>query len=99
MIGIRTRPDLCFERKPSKVVMGCRFCGRPYPPEVTFTLNTDHWDYTDAPWNVETLKVVRHETGAAVKAALIDESIDAVIGAGVAENRLRTSLELTNGVS
>jgi ABC-type transport system substrate-binding protein len=32
---------------------------------------------------VETLKVVRHADGAAVKAALIDESIDAVIGAGV----------------
>jgi ABC-type transport system substrate-binding protein len=57
--------------------------GQPQNDEVTFTLNTDHWDYTDAPWNVETLKVVRHADGAAVKAALIDESIDAVIGAGV----------------
>jgi len=57
--------------------------GSPANDEVTFTRNTEHWDYTAAAWNVETLKIKRYADGAAVKAALLDGSLDAVIGAGV----------------
>ena len=59
--------------------------GSPVNDEVTFKLSTTHWDAAPADWDVEFLKVVRYADAAAVKAALIDGSLDAVIGGGVLE--------------
>lgn len=49
---------------------------------VHFKINMDHWDAPSGNY-VEELKVVHYDTEAKIKAALLDESLDAVMGADV----------------
>ena len=48
-----------------------------------FAINTAHWDAPSGTTYVNELVLVHYPTHAAVKAALLDGSLDAVLGAGV----------------
>jgi len=48
--------------------------------EVVFTANSDYWGVVPA---VETLKIVRYDSSEDAKAALLDERLDVIWGAGV----------------
>ena len=50
---------------------------------VRFAANPDHWDAASGPHAVEELVVVAYPDHDAVKAALLDGELDAVLGAGV----------------
>lgn len=54
--------------------------GNTVNPEVTFQRNTDYWGPVPA---IETLVIKRYGTASEVNAALLDDSLDMVIGDGV----------------
>ena len=59
--------------------------GEDVVKSVTFKRNPTHWDASSAQGVVEQIKLVAYADHAAVKAALLDGSLDAVVGAGVLE--------------